>query len=241
MVERRLMEIAELEAKSRWVRRTVFEMIVNANKGHPGGSLSCVDIMVALFYEIMKPEDVFILSKGNAAATLYAILADKGIIPMKELMTYNIPGSRLEGHPHIGIPGVFCNSGSLGNGLGIACGVAMARPNIKVYVLMGDGECEEGSVEEARQFMFNHDLPIVAIVDHNLWKATGKTTEQYEDVDGHSLKELVYTLRGAGVPDWIVAKTTKGKGVSYMENTWEWHNKAPKGEQIEIARRELVY
>jgi transketolase len=240
MVERRVLEIAELEAKSRWVRRTVFEMIVNANKGHPGGSLSCVDIMVALFYEVMKPEDVFILSKGNAAATLYAILADKGYFPKEELMTYNIPGSRLEGHPHIGIPGVFCNSGSLGNGLGIACGVAMVRPNIKVYVLEGDGESEEGSVDEARRFMFLHKLQVMEIIDCNGWKATGKAREWSMLHGGHDFNTLLQ-MRYRVAPSTTMFLTTKGKGVSYMENTWEWHNKAPKGEQIEIARRELVY
>uniref|UniRef100_A0A6M3L624 Putative transketolase domain containing protein n=1 Tax=viral metagenome TaxID=1070528 RepID=A0A6M3L624_9ZZZZ len=211
------MEIAELEAKARWVRRTVFEMIVNAKKGHLGGSLSCVDIMVALFYQIMKPEDVFILSKGHAAPVLYAILADKGYFPKEELMTFNLPKSRLEGHPHIGIPGVFCNTGSLGNGLGIACGAAMARPDIKVYVLEGDGECDEGAVYEARNFIIDHHLTnVVELVDYNGFRATNAVNRTPHE-------------------------TLKGKGVSFMENKAEWHHKIPNTSEIEQARRELVY
>ncbi len=246
------MEIKELEAKARWVRRTVFEMVVNAKKGHLGGSLSCVDILVALFYGVMSPQDMFILSKGNAAATLYAILADKGYFPKEELMTYNIPGSRLEGHPHIGIPGVFCNSGSLGNGLGIACGVAMARPESRVYILVGDGESEEGSSYESLHFASQNRLPLTVLFDANSFEATGRAKHTFRasrpgssngSINGHLFKDILAHLSKYQTVGFLMlpCRTIKGKGVSFMENTWEWHNKVPNAEQIEQARRELVY
>ena len=132
--------------KAKWVRQQTLEMILSANKGHIGGSFSCVEILVALYYGILKPEDKFILSKGHACAPLYAILADKGYFPISELKTFCQDGSRLEGHPHRGIPGIEVNTGSLGHGLGIGAGLALADRTKRVYVLMGDGECQEGSV-----------------------------------------------------------------------------------------------
>lgn len=245
------MEIIELEAKARWVRRTVFEMIVNAKRGHLGGSLSCVDIMVALFYQVMNPEDVFILSKGHAAPVLYAILADKGYFPKEELMTFNLPGSRLEGHPHIGIPGVFCNSGSLGNGLGIACGVAMARPDIRVYVLLGDGETEEGSSYEASLYAQHNSLNITALVDANGYKATAEAINKFKAIpptycngsqNGHLMTDIVDSLTGYPKEGYTIIpyRTIKGRGISFMENKVEWHHKIPNEAEIEQARRELV-
>ena len=231
-----------LEEKAKWVRQKTLEMITRAQKGHIGGSLSCVDILVALYYSIMEKGDKFILSKGHACAPLYAILADKGYFPIEELNTFNQTGSKLEGHPHIGIPGIDVNTGSLGQGLGIGCGLAMTTDK-RVYVLMGDGECQEGSVWEAALFASEHKLGnLIGIIDYNRLGATRDTSNlhpliskweafgwQVIEIFGHSFSELNSALKWypSDQPLMVIAHTIKGKGVPYMENKVEWHHKVP--------------
>lgn len=254
-----------LEDKAKLVRRKVLEMAVASGKGHLGGTFSCVDILVALYYEIMKPEDKFILSKGHAAAAMYCILADKGYFPMAELDTFCKDGSRLEGHPHIGIPGVLANSGSLGHGLGLAVGMALANKLDNkignIYVLLSDGDCYEGSTWESAQFAAHYRLDnLIAIVDRNGQTVTDYT-EHYNGLEPlyakwNAFGWLVHDIYGnsqshimAGFdvikhyskdhPIVIIANTVKGKGVSFMEHSLEWHNSIPAGEQLGIARREL--
>jgi transketolase len=258
----------ELETKAKWIRRKVLEMAVSSGKGHLGGTFSCVEILVALYYQIMKPEDKFILSKGHAAAALYCILADKGYFPLSELDTFCKDGSRLEGHPHIGIPGVLVNSGSLGHGLSLGAGMALANKidgkEGKIYVLLSDGDCYEGSTWEAAMFASHHQLSnLIAIVDRNFVTVTG-LTENYLKLenlvskwrafawsvgktnDGHSFPELIGLLTSAReykstnmLPRVLIMQTIKGKGVYFMHHQAEWHNSIPTGEQLEIARREL--
>jgi transketolase len=260
-----MVQMTDLELKAKWIRRKVLEMAVSAGKGHLGGTLSCVEILVALYYQIMKPEDKFILSKGHAAAALYCILADKGFFPIEELDTFCKDGSRLEGHPNIRIPGVLANSGSLGHGLSIGAGMALANvlDNKKgnVYVLLSDGDCYEGSTWEAAQFAAHHRLRnLIAIVDRNGQTVTDYT-ENYNrfgdltakwnafgwyshEIYGNSMPHIiagfdVIKYYPVGHPVVVIADTVKGKGVSFMERSLEWHNSIPTGEQLEIARQEL--
>lgn len=250
--------------KANWVRRQVLEMIVSAGKGHIGGSLSCVDILVALYYGgILKEKDKFILSKGHACAALYAILADLGFFSLEELAKFNQAGSMLAGHPNRTIPGVLVDSGSLGHGLGIGAGLALSARDSIVYVLMSDGECHEGSVWEAAMFASHHKLNnLVGIIDKNRmcsidyiddcmkieplaskWRSFGWETFT---VKGHSYSDLMSgfsIVRQAqsfiNKPFMVIAETVKGKGIPFMEWNLEWHHGVPKGVQLEIARKEL--
>ncbi len=216
--------VTDLKLKAKQIRRATFEMIVKAGKGHLGGSLSCVDILVNLFYKrIDFKKDFFTLSKGHACAALYAILADLRYFDASELSQFNIEGALLEGHPHIGIPGIVCNSGSLGNGLGIACGLSLAHPDSKVYVLMGDGECDEGSTYEALLFLQRHDLNnVIPIIDRN-----GLSATQYSDLHGIWSKFAIQTI--------------KGNGISFMEDSASWHHRIPNKQEVAQARKELGY
>ncbi len=254
----------ELEEKAKLVRQQILEMTISAQHGHIGGSLSCVEILLTLYYKIMREQDKFILSKGHAVQALYAVLASKGIIPVKELKTFCQKGSRLEGHPINSVSGVEVNTGSLGNGLGIGAGWALASKmdNIdrKIYVLMGDGECYEGAIWEAAMFAAHHKLDnLVAIIDRNKqcvldytedinklnpladkWRAFGwHVSEVY---DGHNLTALQHALKISYLKDKprvIIANTIKGKGVSFMEGKIKWHAGVPDAEEIKIARKEL--
>lgn len=262
------MNMDELEAKALWVRQQALEMIVRAGHGHIGGSFSCVEILVALYHggvlqhdpanSMWPGRDRLILSKGQACQALYAVLADRGYFPLAELETFGKEGSRLEGHPNRTVPGVEVTTGSLGNGLGIAAGMALAaklnRQTHRVYALLGDGECYEGAVWEAAIFASEQRLDnLVAIVDANglmvtrptqgahllvrKWEAFGWPTWH---VDGHSLTALMRILtEPAPGPRAIVAHTVKGKGVSFMEGQTRWHHDVPRGEELDRARREL--
>lgn len=258
-----------LEDKAKWVRKQVLEMIAKAGKGHIGGSFSCIEILTAIYYgDIFRQgQDKFILSKGHACAGLYAILADLGYFPISELDTFCQEGSRLEGHPHRGIPGIEVNSGSLGHGLGIGAGLALAteldNTDSKIVVLLGDGECHEGSTWEAIMFAGHHQLKnLIAIVDFNWqctvdfiencvtlkqfplpWEAFGWETQV---INGHNINQILRSLhygygRRSKKPYVIIANTVKGKGVSFMERNLVWHSKVPQGEKLEKARRELGY
>ncbi|MCD6590455.1 MAG: transketolase [Candidatus Aenigmarchaeota archaeon] len=264
-----------LKAVANNIRKDIIKMTAEAGSGHPGGSLSCVEILVSLYFSVMnhKPEDPewegrdrFVLSKGHAAPALYAVLARSGYFPLEELATLRKLNSRLQGHPHRkSLPGIEASTGSLGQGFSIAVGMALglksdSRPN-KVYVLLGDGEIQEGQVWEAANTASHYKLDnLIAILDHNglqidghvkdvmniypiekKWEAFGWDVITVDD--GHDFEKLLAAFEKAkqqkGRPTIIIANTVKGKGVSFMENRAEWHGKAPTKEQAEIALREL--
>jgi len=250
-----------IRTKARWVRRQVLEMAVRAGGGHIAPSLSCVDILVTLYYDILQSQDRFILSKGHAVAALYAILADMGYFPLEELEGF-CQGGRLGGHPDWGVPGVDFPTGALGHGLSVGVGMAwaasMEKSPCRVFVLMGDGECQKGQVWEAAAFAAHHKLSnLMAIVDRNRLQAVDPTESTMRldplpdrwryfgwltlEVDGHDFISLAHALRARGKrkPLALICHTTKGKGISFMENQAIWHYRVPKGEELEQARRDL--
>ena len=250
-----------LVEKSRWVRQQSLEVAVRAGHGHLGGAFSCTDILVALYYGglLRQGIDRFILSKGHACLPLYVILADLGYFPKEELGRFCQPGALLQGHPTRQIPGIEADTGFLGHGLGIGAGMALAGQldgkEGYVYVLLGDGECYEGSVWEAAQFAGQYRLSnLIAIVDNNGLGVMGKVEKLGEEwrafgwqlahVDGHDIEAIKEMLCWVNTkrrrkPFVLVADTIKGKGVSFMENKIEWHHGVPKGEELEQARREF--
>jgi len=263
-----------MEQMARKLRRHIITMIGRASSGHPGGSLSAVEIVTALYFRVLRhkppdPEwserDRFILSKAHAAPLLYATLAECGYFPVAELSTLRQMDSCLQGHcDRTATPGVEMSAGALGQGLSFALGVTLAgRLNLKdyrVYVLLGDGECDEGQVWEAAMAAAHFKADnLLAIVDNNgqqidgwnrdvmnlepfsqKWQAFGW---QVIEADGHDLAQLVQAFDQArlthGQPTVIIAHTIKGKGVSFMENNPDFHGKAPNAEQMEIALGEL--
>ena len=270
------MNIDKLERKANWVRNQVLEMIVSANKGHIGGAFSCTDILVTLYYGgILRSQpnnpnwserDRFILSKGHSCVSLYAILADLGFFSISELNSFCQKGSMLGGHPDRNIPGIEADTGSLGHGLGIASGLALSakidKKDYMTVVLLGDGECYEGSVWEAAMFAGHHQLNnLVAIVDRNRqcvtdftedcvrmepldskWKAFGWDVRT---INGHSFRELLdnfkdFRCRKSAKPLAIISNTIKGKGVSFMEGKLPYHHSVPAGEDLKRARQELT-
>lgn len=272
------MNISSLKQKAKWVRQKSFQMHISAGRGHLGGALSITDIMVAIYYSGLfnlaankknSPErDRLIFSKGHACYALYCVLADKGYFPKAKLDTYGRNGTILGGHPDHNIPGIEVSSGSLGHGLGIGSGLAMAaklnKQNFSTLVILGDGECIEGSIWEAASFATQQKLSnLTAIVDNNKvastaftkdftgnyplpekWKSFGWETVV---IDGHNFKQILTALKKIKKskqskrekPLAIIANTIKGKGISYMENDYHWHHGVPKGEQIDIAKKEL--
>jgi transketolase len=266
--------VADLNEMAKKLRRHVITMIATAGSGHPGGSLSAADIITALYFKVMRysPEDPhwsdrdrFILSKGHAAPILYAALAEAGYFPVAELATLRKLDSRLQGHTDMRFtPGVEMSAGSLGMGLSFGVGVALAArldsKAYRTYVLLSDGECEEGQTWEAAlsgaQFGLDN---MTAIVDNNGIQLSGRTCDimsldplakKWEafgwntiDVDGHDLDQLLSAYYKAestkGSPTVIVARTIKGKGVSFMENNVAFHGKAPTTEEAEQALKEL--
>lgn len=265
--------IKRLEEKAKKVRRHVVNMIYEAGSGHPGGSLSSVDILTALYFYTMhhdpsKPKwvgrDRFILSKGHAAPALYAALAEAGYFPIKELMSLRKIGSMLQGHPDKRVPGVEISSGSLGQGLSIASGLALAakldNKDYRVFALLGDGECDEGQVWEAAIFASHFKLDnLTAIVDRNGLQIDGPTEKimclepivekwrafgwHVSEIDGNKMTEIIGALNEAkitsGRPTVIIANTLKGKGVSFMEGINAFHGKTPSKEEMKIALQEL--
>lgn len=265
--------ILELEKKAIEIRKDIVKMLTLAKSGHTGGSLSIVEILIALYYKILRDNpkepkwrerDRFLLSKGHACPALYAVLADKGYFPKEKLWTLRKLGSQLQGHPQIGLPGVEISSGSLGQGLSVANGIALAarmdKLDIRVYCLMGDGETNEGQIWEAAMTASHYKLDnVCGIVDFNKLQIDGFCCEvkdmgpyihKWQDfgwntleVDGHSIKELIDAFQAAskvkGKPTVIIAHTVKGKGVSFVENKAEWHGIAPKNEECERAIKEL--
>ena len=272
--------VDKIEARANNMRKNIIKMLKEAGSGHPGGSLSAADIVASLYFggvmnyseaDPQHPErDYFILSKGHAAPVLYAALAELGYVPEDELLTLRKLHSRLQGHPDSKkLPGVEVSTGSLGQGLSIAAGVALGvridqqrdgGPKRRVFTLLGDGEIEEGQVWEAAMFAAHYHLDnLVAIVDNNNLQIDGDVRDvagldnisskfksfgwQTIEGDGHDVGAVVTALKTAtlldGSPVCIVAHTVKGKGVSFMENQAGWHGKAPNEEQAKEALAEL--
>jgi transketolase len=257
------------------LRIDVINMLLEAGSGHPGGSLSSVEIMTALYFHELNhdpenPEwplrDRFILSKGHVCPVLYAALARAGYFPVEELMTLRKLGSRLQGHPgkNKGLPGIEVSSGSLGQGLGVAVGIALGAKHdtadYRVYCLNGDGELDEGSIWEAAMAAGHYALDnLVTVVDNNDLQIDGRLRDVMNvypidrkfaafnwnviSCDGHDVRALVDAFERVrafkGKPSVIIAKTTKGKGVSFMENEANWHGRAPNPEQAGKALAEL--
>ena len=265
-----------LNQKARYLRAETLELIVSSKKGHIGGALSTAEILVALFYggvlnfDPKKPDweerDRFLISKGHGAFLFYCMLADLGYITKDQLYSIGKNGAILGNHPDAHVPGVEFDSGSLGHGVGVGSGIALASKlanrNFITYVLIGDGESYEGSIWEAAMFAAHRELSnLVVITDRNFqcatdftedcnrlepldakWKAFGWDTYR---IDGHSVDKLVNLLnkikqnKDRRRPVAIIADTVKGKGVSFMEKTVKWHHGLPAGSELDQARREL--
>ncbi len=271
------MKITSTEALKRIaieVRKGIIEEVYNAKSGHPGGSLSCADILTVLYFNQMniepeKPHDPnrdrFVLSKGHASPALYSVLAEKGYFDKELLQTFRKIGSNLQGHPDMRkVEGVDMTTGSLGQGISAAVGMALAskmdRAGCKVYCLLGDGELEEGQVWEALTAASKNNLDnLCVIVDNNNLQIDGEIdkvggmnnlTEKFMsfgfnviNIDGHNIDSIIDAFATAkqtkGRPTAIIAKTIKGKGVSFMENQASWHGKAPSEEEFIRAMEEL--
>ena len=264
----------ELQKMAVEVRKGIIEGVHSAKAGHPGGSLSAADIFTYLYFEEMNVDpkdpkneerDRFVLSKGHTAPGLYSALAHKGYFPVEDLLTLRHTGSYLQGHPDMKhIPGVDMSSGSLGQGLSCAVGMALAgklkNKDYRVYALAGDGEIQEGQIWEAAMFAGARELDnLVVIVDNNNLQIDGEVGEvcspypidkKFEafnfhtiNIDGNDFDEIRKALDEAkatkGMPTAIIAHTVKGKGVSFMENQVGWHGKAPNDEEYSIAMEEL--
>jgi len=273
-------DVKELKNFSNKVRQQVINMIANAQSGHPGGSLSAVEIMSVLYKKILKTcpqwknspdfsdRDRFVLSKGHASATLYAVLADCGYFEESELMTFRKLHSRLQGHPSYGhLPGVEVSTGSLGQGLSMACGMALGlkldKKSARVYALLGDGEMQEGQIWEALMHAAHRELDnLTIIVDRNRLQIDGCVDEvkslgslskkitgfglEVIEIDGHNVEQVYSAFLKAKElsekskkPTAIIANTVKGRGVWFMENNACWHGNAPNSEQCEKALAEL--
>lgn len=267
-------DVVMLEEKASQIRKDIITMLHEAGSGHPGGSLSAADILTVLYFNEMNinPEnpgqpdrDRFVLSKGHAAPVLYATLAEKGFFPKEELLTLRKIGSNLQGHPDMRkVPGVEISTGSLGQGLSAANGMAMAGKMdgalYRVYALIGDGECEEGQIWEAAMLAAHYKLDnVTAFLDHNGLQIDGKICDvmspepldekwrafgwDVQVIDGHNISAIIAALDHArkikGKPSMIIANTIKGKGVSFMEDVAGWHGRAPNAEETKKALAEL--
>lgn len=267
-----------MKAFTNALRCDILKMIHNAKSGHPGGALSCIDILAVLYKKILNvpvewdkdinfdKRDRFILSKGHASTALYAILAHMGFFPVNMLMSFRMLGSKLQGHPssRTGLAGIEVSTGSLGQGLSIGVGMALAlrldkNTTSKVFVLLGDGEMQEGSVWESLMNANKQKLDnLIVIIDKNNLQIDGATCDiksldplddklrafgfEVYSIDGHNYEEIEATLKEAKASNKlcaIIANTIKGKGVSFMENAANWHGKAPNDEQLAKALEEL--
>lgn len=263
-----------LKEQAKDIRKDIVTMIGMAKSGHPGGSLSAVEILTYLYFEEMKinpaepkweERDRFVLSKGHAAPVLYATLAHRGFFSIEELTTLRKLGSHLQGHPDMKkVPGVDMSTGSLGTGFSAATGIALAcqldKKNNYVYALLGDGELQEGQVWEAAMSAAHYKLDnLIAFVDNNGLQIDGNIDSvlspnpidqkfmafgwHVQIIDGHDFQQIANAIKVAkaekGKPSMIIAKTIKGKGVSYMENQAGWHGSAPNEEQVAQAMTEL--
>jgi len=270
----KITDVKALEKIANDIRIGVIEAVYSAKAGHPGGSLSCTDILTVLYFNQMninekepnaKARDRFVLSKGHCSPALYSTLARKGYFEKEKLLTFRNIESNLQGHPDMNkVLGVDMTSGSLGQGLSVANGMALAsklnEDGYRVYCLLGDGEIEEGQVWEAAMTSNKYKLDnLCVIVDNNNLQIDGKIEEvkgltnigdkfksfgfEVLQIDGNNIEELLNAFNVAkqikGRPTVIIAKTIKGKGVSFMENKVEWHGRAPKEEEYKQAIEEL--
>jgi len=254
-------------------RAKVIDMSHKAKAAHLASALSCIDMIAVLFHSVLKIDSInpkwidrdrFILSKGHAATALYAALEYKNFIKETDISSYGQLGSFLEEHPSPKLPGVEAATGSLGHGLSIACGIALAgkikKQSYRTFVLMSDGECNEGSVWEATLFAAANQLEnLCAFVDFNKWQATGRNrdvlsleplAEKFKnfgwivyDINGHDHEEILQVIsapyQGSKKPTMIIANTIKGKGVSFMEDDNNWHYRIPTAEDVVLAKTEL--
>lgn len=266
-------KIKELEEKARGLRKLIIQMLSRAKSGHPGGSLSCADIISVLFFHVLKhnpknpdwpQRDRFHLSKGHACPVVYAALAKTGYFPEKELMNLRKLGSLLQGHPDRRTPGIDVASGSLGQGLSVGLGMALAarldKLSYRVYVVLGDGELQEGNIWEAAMAASHFKCDnLCAIVDYNGFQIDGRVCEVMEieplqdkwqafgwhtiAIDGHNIERILLAFEEVSKvrnkPVVIIAKTVKGKGVSFMEHVADFHGRAPTEEEAKQALKEL--
>lgn len=263
-----------IKSKAVEMRLEVVQMVHDAGDGHPGPALSCMDILTCLYFEVMKIDaqnpkwedrDRFILSKGHACPALYAALANKGFFSKHEYQSLRFLKGTLQGHPTLQkTPGIDMTSGSLGNGLGIACGMAKAAKYLGkqyyTYAILGDGELQEGSVWEAAMFAVRHSLDnLVIFIDHNGWQSGGSVQECsgllpikekwesfgwfVQEIDGHDVEQILNAVSASknrsGSPCAIIANTIKGKGLDFMEDDNSWHKRVPTDSQLEYAKTVL--
>jgi len=267
-------KINEFRRQATVIRKHIIDEVYSASSGHPGGSLSCTDILTVLYFHEMRVDpknpkwedrDRFVLSKGHCAPALYATLAETGFFPKEELLKFRRADSYLQGHPSLkDVPGVDMSTGSLGQGISAAVGMALAgkldNKNYRVYAILGDGELQEGQVWEACMAAAHYKLDnLTAFLDHNGLQIDGKIAEVMSpepveekfkafgwrviNINGHDYVQIIEALEEAkktkGMPTVIVAETIKGKGVSFMENVAGWHGSAPNKEQRDQAIAEL--
>ena len=269
------MDIPQLKAISKELRVDIIRMLVEAGSGHPGGSLSCIDILVTLFFHKMRhrpaapnwlDRDRFVLSKGHCVPALYAVLARAGYLSREELLSLRKLNSRLQGHPdRHRLPGIEASTGSLGQGLSVALGMALAgkssKKDYRVYCMISDGESQAGQVWEAAMAAPKFKLDnLCVLLDYNKIQLSGAVKDIMNleplinkwrafnwntlEIDGHNFQEIIRSLDEAESakekPTLILCHTTKGKGVSFMEGKWEWHGKAPNREEGERAVQEIL-
>ena len=267
-------EIERLEKIAKQIRKDVVEQVYRGKSGHPGGALSIVDMLTVLYFKEMRIDpkdpnkavrDRLVLSKGHAVAALYATLAERGFFPKEDLLGFRTLDSNLQGHPDKNkVPGVDMSTGSLGQGLSVANGMALSaklqNKDYRIYCMVGDGEIEEGQIWEAAMSAAQYKLDnICVLVDNNNLQIDGTIEEvmssypidqkwesfgfEVIQIDGNNIEEIIHALQKAktvkGKPTAIIAKTIKGKGVSFMENKVEWHGKAPNEEEYQKAMQEL--
>ncbi len=269
------MNYEKLESHALNMRRNIVSMVARAKSGHPGGSLSAVEIMVDIYFNQMnidasnvldKSRDKFVLSKGHASPVLYAVLAEKGLITQEDLLTFRFIDSKIQGHPNMNyVDGIDMSTGSLGQGLSAAVGMSLANKidnnDFKTFVLIGDGESQEGQIWEAAMAASHYKLNnLCAVLDFNGLQIDGDITKVMnptpfdtkfeafgwnviELVDSYDFKQIDEAFNQAKLcldkPSIIIAHTVKGKGISFMENNAAWHGSAPNNEQLEIALSEL--
>ncbi len=273
-------EIQDLEKHASQIRRDILRMVHGCKSGHPGGSLGCADFLTALYFQLMehnpsfamdgKNEDIFFLSNGHISPVFYSVLARSGYFPVKELATFRNINSRLQGHPttHEHLPGVRIASGSLGQGISVACGAALSKKlngdKKIVYALMGDGEIQEGQCWEAFMFAVHHKIDnLIVTIDSNGQQIDGSTTEvggidakgieaklkafdwEILHMDGHDMQQIINTMTkaksmtGNGKPIFVIMKTEMGYPVDFMMGSHKWHGVAPNDEQLQTALAQL--
>lgn len=266
-------QIKELEAKAKQIRRLIIRMLAKAGSGHPGGSLSAADLVTALYFTVLRHDpknprwpdrDRFHMSKGHCCPLWYAVLAESGYFAVDKLWTLRQLGSILQGHPDRRTPGVDVASGSLGQGLSVALGMSLAakidKKDYRIYVLLGDGEIQEGNIWEAAMAAAHYKCAnLCAILDYNGFQIDGKTCEimnlepvadkwqafgwRVIEIDGHNMQQILCAYEEIKAtkdkPSIIIARTIKGKGVSFMENIVDFHGRAPTKEEAEQALKEL--